>query len=82
MSEAERTGTAGMIALLVLGLVILIPSSLCTGFLGIGALVDTIANPANAGDGLSVMAMALVIGGPFVATGAVLVWFAIRRLRR
>ncbi|MBS0470879.1 MAG: hypothetical protein JSR60_07400 [Proteobacteria bacterium] len=78
----ERNSGAGAAALLILGLVVLIPSGLCTGFLGIGALADAVVHPANLGGSMSVLAMALVVGGPFVALGAVMVWIAVRRMRR
>ncbi len=60
---------AGTIALLIFGLLILVPSGLCTGAM------------LNAGDH-SMVFMVLVIGGPFVLGGGAMVWAAIKRLRR
>ncbi|HEX4861399.1 MAG TPA: hypothetical protein VFV07_09190 [Rhizomicrobium sp.] len=72
-----RRGVAGGIALLVLGLVILVPSGLCTGIMAIGAIVSMFQYPSAVG----LLPTALVVGGPFVAAGGVLVWLGVRRLR-
>jgi hypothetical protein len=64
-TPGSRPGAVGTVALLVVGLLILVPSGLCTTvFLGNGF-------------GL----MALVIGGPFVIFGGWLVWSGIKRIR-
>jgi hypothetical protein len=76
-----RHSAAGTAALLIIGLLILIPSGLCTGIFGGGALIDAIVHPQNAGDAVSMLAMVSIVGGPFVAFGAVLVWFGVRRMR-
>jgi hypothetical protein len=81
MTEKPRPGLISGIALLAVGLLILIPSGLCTGIFGGGALLDAIMYPGNGGDSASMLGMALIIGGPFVILGAVLVRFGIRRLR-
>ena len=70
---------AGTAALLIVGLLILVPSGLCTGAFGIGAVLELLTNPQNADT--SMLGMALIFGGPFVAVGGVLVWIAIRRMR-
>jgi len=62
---------------LVLGLVILVPSGLCTGIMAIGAIVSTFRYPSAVG----MLPMALIFGGPFVAAGGALVWQGIKRLR-
>jgi uncharacterized protein involved in exopolysaccharide biosynthesis len=49
--------------------------------LGGGAVLDAIINPQNAGDSVSMIVMAAIVGGPFVAVGGVLVWFGVKRLR-
>ena len=59
--------TAGSIALICIGLLIFVPSGLCT------AVVVTMGGPAEA---------ALVIGGPFIAIGWLLVWWGLGRDRR
>jgi hypothetical protein len=76
-----RYSAGGTAALLVIGLLILVPSGLCTGILGGGAVLDAIINPQNAGDSVSMIVMAAIVGGPFVAVGGVLVWFGVKRLR-
>lgn len=69
--------TGSAIVLVVIGLLILIPSGLCTGVFGIGALID-------GGGGYSgfVLGMALVIGGPFILLGALLVRTGLRERHR
>ena len=66
--------------MIIAGLVILIPSGLCTGILGVGALVAMFANPRNS-DGILMIIMPLVVGGPFVVGGAVLTWHGIKNFR-
>ena len=77
--QGPRRNVAGGIALLVLGLVILVPSGLCTGIMAIGAIVSMIRYPAS---GMSLLPTALIFGGPFVAGGGALVWEGVKRLRR
>jgi len=71
---------AGAIAMLIIGLVIFIPSGLCTGIIGVGALIEMFASPRNS-DGIVMIVMPLVVGGPFVAGGFALIWSGIKRLR-
>jgi hypothetical protein len=71
---------AGAIAMVVIGLLIFIPSGLCTGAIGIGALFETVFYPAR-GAGIAGLAMALIVGGPFVAGGFALIWYGVKRLR-
>lgn len=68
-------------ALLVIGLLFLVPSGLCTGIFGGGALVEMFFYPQNAGDAASMILMATVFGGPFIAAGGAMVWYAIKRIR-
>jgi len=72
---------AGTVALFVFGLLILVPSGLCTGIMGGGAILGMLSEPRSAGDGVGMLAMALIVGGPFVVGGGALVWQAIRRMR-
>jgi hypothetical protein len=82
MSEPAATNkTASGIAFLVLGLVFLVPSGLCTGVFGGGALLEMLAHPENGNDAWSILAMALIFGGPFIAVGYLLVRVGIRNLR-
>jgi hypothetical protein len=67
---------AGTIVILVIGLLILVPSGLCTGLFAFSPLFS----PGGGDTGLA--GLALVIGGPFVLGGAALVLWGIRRLRR
>ncbi|HEY4943144.1 MAG TPA: hypothetical protein VII56_17065 [Rhizomicrobium sp.] len=84
MSQPEfkpRHSAAGTAALLILGLLVLIPSGLCTGILGGGALIGAFEDPKNADSALSFLLMPLIIGGPFVVGGGAMVWVAIKRMR-
>jgi hypothetical protein len=82
MNEPMKYNPIATVAMLLVGLLILVPSGLCTGWFGIGALVAAFANPAHANDTAPLFFMALVVGGPFVIGGGALVWLAIRRIRR
>lgn len=84
MSQPEskpRYSAGGTAALLIIGLLIFVPSGLCTGILGGGALWSAITDPKTAGDSLSFLIMPLVVGGPFVIGGGAMVWVAIKRMR-
>jgi hypothetical protein len=70
------------VAFLVIGLLILVPSGLCTGILVGGSLIESILHPSSSGDLDSVFFMGLIFGGPFIAGGGVLVWQGVKRLRR
>ena len=76
-----RYSTAGIVALIVLGLLLLVPSGLCTAAIGIGAIYGMIAAPENAGDALGTIPMILIVGGPFIVGGAALLLTGIRRSR-
>jgi hypothetical protein len=76
----RKHGVAGAIAMVVIGLLIFIPSGLCTGVIGVGALVETILHPAR-GEGFAAFVMVLTTGAPFVAAGFALIWFGVKRLR-
>ena len=79
-SPAKPDKTLSGVAFLVIGLIILVPSGLCTALFGGGALVEMLANPGNS-DALSILPMALIFGGPFVVLGGFLVRAGIRNLR-
>ncbi|HWA90163.1 MAG TPA: hypothetical protein VG889_09030 [Rhizomicrobium sp.] len=78
--QTPRSVSAG-IALLVLGLVFLVPSGLCTGIFGGGALVEMLTNPRNANDASVMLMMALIFGGPFILLGVLLIRAALRNFR-
>jgi hypothetical protein len=82
MSEpGKQRNVAAGIAFLVIGLLLFVPSGLCTGVFGGGALLDLIAHPSNASDSASILLMVLVIGGPFLVAGFFLTRIGMRRLR-
>ena len=86
MSQPDPTtkpkySAAGTAALMIIGLLFLVPSGLCTGILGGGAIIDAFVHPQNIGDSASMMVTVAIVGGPFVAFGAVLVWFGVKRMR-
>jgi hypothetical protein len=69
--QPSRAG-CGAIALTIIGLLILIPSGLCTGTL---ILID---QPIKAQD----VGFVLSIGGPFILVGGLLTWLGIQASRR
>ena len=71
----------GTIVLLVLGLLVLVPSGLCTGYFGIIGLMGML-DSRDTGYGILFFGSALVLGGPFVVGGGAMLWIGIRRLRR
>jgi|HubBroStandDraft_2_1064218.scaffolds.fasta_scaffold1238120_2 hypothetical protein len=78
--QPPRRGCAAT-ALIVVGLLILIPSGLCTGFMTIGPLVATIFGSKRYAP-TDMVQIALAIGGPFVVLGAVLTWIGFTMRRR
>lgn len=68
--------TAGAVALFVIGLLILIPSGLCTGLIGILSLLD------NATDFGEFLVIVLPVGGIPMAIGAALVYAGLKLRRR
>ena len=85
MSQPEppkpRYSAAGTAALMIIGLLFLIPSGLCTGIMGGGAVIDALVHPENISDSVSMLVMVAIVGGPFVALGAFLVWVGVKRIR-
>jgi hypothetical protein len=76
----KKSGSiAAGIALVVCGLVVLVPSGLCTGLFFFGALINTILHPAHSDGGVMVL-ISLAVGGPFVAGGGALLWFGAKEL--
>ena len=73
--------TAGIVALVVIGLLLLIPSGLCTAVLGGGAIWETFANPQNASDLLNTLPMVVIVAGPFLVGGGAMLITGIRRAR-
>lgn len=71
---------AGAGVLVAIGLLILIPSGLCTGIFGIGAIYDMITT--SSGEGFSILAEAVLIGGIPIAIGGLLVFAGFRIRKR
>jgi hypothetical protein len=67
--ELRPQWTGAAIALLTIGLLILIPSGLCTAVFGIGSLVDN----SPPGDIFFSLLLVLVVGGIPIAIGTALV---------
>lgn len=81
----QRPSRYGTVALIVVGLVILIPSGLCTGIVALGPLFSAIINAQGFGQGIvgmmSTLPIALLFGGPFIAAGAAIVRTGMKRMR-
>lgn len=60
-------------ALLVIGLLLLVPSGLCTGLMIVMSLSE--------GE-VGMVLTALIVGGPFLAVGGLLFWVARKRAQR
>jgi len=75
-----RRWTAGAIAVLAIGLVILIPSGLCTGIFGMGAIYDMITSSSS--EGFSILLEALLFGAIPLAIGGVLVFAAFKMRKK
>jgi len=68
MPQASQEAPGCAIALIVVGLLILVPSGLCTTVVGLSSLGS--------------LGIALVIGGPFILAGGGMVLSGIRGLRK
>ena len=69
---------AGAIALVVIGLVVLVPSGLCTGFFFLTPIIQALEHPNQSNFTLS--GIALVVGGPFVVGGFSMLWYGVKGL--
>ena len=69
MPQASQESPGCAIALVVIGLLILIPSGLCT---------TVVASDAS----MNAVSLALFIGGPFILFGAALLAFGVWRLKK
>ncbi|HTQ14268.1 MAG TPA: hypothetical protein VMH86_10365 [Rhizomicrobium sp.] len=61
--------TGWAVTLFTIGLLILVPSGICTSIFGVGALVDG----GSGSEDWGFLLMALLYGGPFIAIGGGLV---------
>ena len=64
------------LTLMIIGLLILVPSGLCSGLFGIGALTGLLTG--NVSEALSSLALVLMVGAIPVAIGGALVFVALR----
>jgi len=69
----------GAIALIVVGLVIFVPTGLCTGVLLFGPFVEALVQPHSTFSS-EFSIVPLVIGGPFVFAGGYLIWRGARTI--
>lgn len=76
-----RKRSARTTALLVIGLLILVPSGLCTGMFGGSALIEMLSHRRGEDYASGILVLAIAIGTPFIALGSALVWWAVRRMR-
>jgi hypothetical protein len=81
-SQGARHWTGAAIALFVVGLLILVPSGLCSGLFLVGMLYSTLAEGGNFYEGLSVFGSVFLFGGPFIAVGLVLTVLGLRMRSR
>jgi len=62
------------LALVLIGLLILIPSGLCTAVFGVAAVSDRTGMLSN-------LLMVLLVGGPVIAIGAVMIYAGVKLFR-
>jgi len=79
--EAPPRRSAVAIAMIVIGLMILIPSGLCTSVFAGGAFMSLFTESGGAQDFFMVVTEALFIGAPFIAIGTLLLVMGLRRPR-
>lgn len=82
MSDPAPTySPGGIAALIVIGLLLLVPSGLCSGAMGVMAIWAAVTQPGNGGDALSILPMIAIVGGPFIVGGGAMLLTGIRRAR-
>ena len=82
MAQPEREfSPVGSVALIVIGLVIFIPSGLCTGVGVIMPLAEAISRPNGAMGAFGVLPVVLAFGLPFVLGGGAMIYHGVSRLR-
>lgn len=79
--QPPRHSAAGTVALIVIGLLILVPSGLCTGILALGPLLEMFFNPQAGSSAYEIDPFAMTIGLPFVLLGGGMLWRGIVRWR-
>ena len=80
-SAKPRHSAAGTAALMIIGLLFLVPSGLCTGIFGGAALIDMLSHPRGEDYASGILVTAFIVGTPFIAIGGTLLWLAIKRMR-
>jgi hypothetical protein len=70
------------VALICVGLLILIPSGLCTALFGGGMVIDMAGTGDAAAYARGLIWLVLLIGGPPIALGAALLVWGLKRARR
>lgn len=68
------------VTMMVIGLLILVPSGLCTGLMGVGALFSVFTGDVS--DAMPTLGMVATVGGIPVVIGGVLVFAALRLRKR
>lgn len=66
------------VVLVIIGLLILVPSGLCTGLFGIGAMLEG----GSPGESLGILLIALLYGAVPIAIGGVLVYAGLQARRK
>jgi hypothetical protein len=76
--------TRGGLAMVIIGLLILVPSGLCTGFFGITSVISLLGNVKGEGRYYAegILEAALVIGVGPITIGAILLIIGLRRRER
>jgi hypothetical protein len=75
-----KPSVAGTVALIVVGLLILVPSGLCSGVVALSPIIEYIVNPRPYLAPFGGIPFAL-IGVPFLWIGGSLLWRGIKRWR-
>lgn len=70
--------TGAAITLVAIGLLIFVPSGLCTSVMGIGALIDG----GSSGPDFGILFMALIVGGVPMLLGFLLIRTGLRERKR
>jgi hypothetical protein len=82
MAKPERESSlVGSIALIVIGLLIFIPSGLCTGVGVISSLMEAMSHPNGAAGAFGFLPVALIFGLPFVFGGGAMIYHGVSRIR-
>jgi hypothetical protein len=77
----EHTGSiVRAIALLIVGLVVFVPSGLCTGFFFFTPFVQAFEHPRQGNNEFGLSGIALIVGGPFVAGGISILWYGAKEM--